>query len=137
MSNPWRLQYEDAYCHILLWGNEWRSIFYNDQDRRIFLETLGEAGERFGTSVYAFVLIKLLPPASNRWRQSIKDHAVVGGHLHQEIQQPTWSFRSFFSKSFQKHHRGNRCILDDAFLLHSPQSFEGRHRLPVYWEVIR
>jgi REP element-mobilizing transposase RayT len=57
MARPWRIQYEDAYYHVLSRGNEGRDIFYDEQDRKIFLETLGEAGDRFGAAIYAFVLM--------------------------------------------------------------------------------
>ncbi len=57
MARPWRIHYEDAYYHVLSRGNEGRAIFYDDQDRRIFLETLGGAGDRFGAEIFAFVLM--------------------------------------------------------------------------------
>jgi len=57
MARPWRIQYEDAYYHVLSRGNEGRAIFYDDQDRMMFLETLGEASDRFGASIYAFVVM--------------------------------------------------------------------------------
>jgi len=57
MARPWRIQYKDAYYHVLSRGNEGRAIFYDAQDRRIFLETLGEASDRFGAEIFAFVLM--------------------------------------------------------------------------------
>ncbi len=57
MARPWRIQYKDAYYHVLSRGNEGRAIFYDDQDRRIFLDTLGEASDRFGSEILAFVLM--------------------------------------------------------------------------------
>jgi len=57
MARPWRIQYKDAYYHVLSRGSEGRAIFYDDQDRRIFLDTLGEASDRFGAEIFAFVLM--------------------------------------------------------------------------------
>jgi len=57
MARPWRIQYKAAYYHVLSRGNEGRAIFYDDQDRRIFLDTLGEASDRFGAEILAFVLM--------------------------------------------------------------------------------
>jgi hypothetical protein len=37
-------------------GNEGRDIFYDHEDRKVLLETLGETSERFDVEVYAFVL---------------------------------------------------------------------------------
>lgn len=57
MARPWRIQYKDASYHVLSRGNEGRAIFYDDQDRRIFLDALGEASDRFGAEILAFVLM--------------------------------------------------------------------------------
>jgi putative transposase len=57
MARPWRIQYKDAYYHVLSRGNEGLDICYDDQDRKIFLETLGEVSDRFGAAIYAFVLM--------------------------------------------------------------------------------
>ncbi|MBC8431476.1 MAG: transposase [Desulfobacterales bacterium] len=57
MARPWRIQYDGAYYHVLSRGNEGRDIFYDREDRKVFLETLGETSERFDVEVYAFVLM--------------------------------------------------------------------------------
>ena len=57
MARPWRIQYDGAYYHVLSRGNEGRDIFYDHEDRKVFLETLGETSERFDVAVYAFVLM--------------------------------------------------------------------------------
>ena len=38
MARPWRIEYDGAYYHVLSRGNEGRDIFYDDKDRRVFLE---------------------------------------------------------------------------------------------------
>ena len=57
MARPWRIQYAGAYCHILSKGNEGRDIFCDNEDRKMFLETLGETCDRFDIEIYAFVLM--------------------------------------------------------------------------------
>lgn len=57
MARPWRIQYEGAYYHVLSRGNERKDIFIDDGDRRLFLDTLGEAAERLSLDVFAFVLM--------------------------------------------------------------------------------
>jgi len=37
LARPWRIQYGGAYYHVLSRGNEGRSIFFDDGDRKLFL----------------------------------------------------------------------------------------------------
>jgi len=57
MGRAWRIEYEGALYHILSRGNEQRDIFYDDQDRLLFLATIGEMSERFEIDVFAYVLM--------------------------------------------------------------------------------
>ena len=57
MARPWRIEYEGAFYHLLSRGNEKRDIFIDDDDRRMFLETLGEMAERFAIDIFAYFLI--------------------------------------------------------------------------------
>ena len=57
MGRAWRIEYEGALYHILSRGNEQKDIFYDDQDRLLFLATIGEMSERFGIDVFAYVLM--------------------------------------------------------------------------------
>ncbi len=43
--------------HVLSRGNERRDIFYDDDDRRTFLNTLGEMAQRFEIELLAYVLM--------------------------------------------------------------------------------
>ena len=42
---------------MLSWGNEQNDIFYDDQDRLLFLDSIGEMSERFEIDVLDYVLI--------------------------------------------------------------------------------
>jgi REP element-mobilizing transposase RayT len=57
MSRAWRIEYPGALYHVLSRGNERREIFVDDDDRRLFLETLGEMAERFEADIAAYVLM--------------------------------------------------------------------------------
>ena len=57
MARPWRIEYEGAYYHILSRGNDRKAIFYGDEDKTLFLETVGEMSDRFEVDVFAFVLM--------------------------------------------------------------------------------
>jgi REP element-mobilizing transposase RayT len=57
MARAWRIEYEGALYHVLSRGNEQRPIFIDNDDRLLFLETLGEMSERFEIDVFAYVLM--------------------------------------------------------------------------------
>jgi REP element-mobilizing transposase RayT len=57
MTRAWRIEFEGARYHVLSRGNERRDIFFGDDDRRRFLDTLGEMAQRFEIDVFAYVLM--------------------------------------------------------------------------------
>ena len=57
MARPLRIEFAGATYHVTSRGNERRSIFRSDRDRKMFLEFLAAATRRFGWSVSAFVLM--------------------------------------------------------------------------------
>jgi len=57
MARPLRVEFAGAAYHVTARGNERRIIFRDDKDRQRFLETLGEACERFGLVVHAYCLM--------------------------------------------------------------------------------
>ena len=48
MSRPQRIEFEDAYYHVMNRGARRCDIFDDDIDRRSFLDILGEASQRHG-----------------------------------------------------------------------------------------
>jgi REP element-mobilizing transposase RayT len=107
MARAWRIEYEGALYHVLSRGNEQRPIFIDNDDRLLFLETLGEMSERFEIDIFAYVLMdnhyhllfrtnRANLSKSMQWfgatftpsfvsHQSCKPvqkHAMVWGHLH-------------------------------------------------------
>jgi putative transposase len=57
MARAWRIEFEGALYHVVSRGNERRDIFYDDDDRRLFLDTLGEMAQRFEVELFAYVLM--------------------------------------------------------------------------------
>ena len=57
MPRKVRLEYEGAVYHVMSRGNKRGLIFESDEDRKVFLATLGEACERSGAVVYSYVLM--------------------------------------------------------------------------------
>jgi len=106
MGRAWRIEYEGALYHILSRGNEQKDIFYDDQDRVLFLKTIGEMSERFEIDVFAYVLMGNhyhLLLKTNRSNLS-KKHAVVRCNVYPAVQPGSFTFRSFVSKQVQKYH---------------------------------
>jgi len=54
MPRPLRLQYEDAYYHVINRGRGYQRIFHQNEGYRAFLETLAEARQRFGLEIHAY-----------------------------------------------------------------------------------
>jgi len=57
MARAWRIEYEGAFYHLLSRGNERRDIFIDENDRHMFLDTVGEMSERFDVDIFAYVLM--------------------------------------------------------------------------------
>src|SRR5437867_3460666 len=57
MARPFRLEYPGAIYHLMARGNHGQQIFRGDADRRSLLETLGEACQKTGWRVHAYVLM--------------------------------------------------------------------------------
>jgi REP element-mobilizing transposase RayT len=57
MARAWRIEYEGALYHVLSRGNEKQNIVLNDDDRKLFIATVGEMAERFEIDLFAYVLM--------------------------------------------------------------------------------
>lgn len=57
MARSIRIEYPGAFYHVMARGNRREKIFLDDDDRRFFLHTLGEACGRTGWRVHAWVLM--------------------------------------------------------------------------------
>ena len=57
MARRPRIQYAGAVYHLMFRGDRGEPIYTHDDDRMMFLRTLGEACARTGFRVHAFVLM--------------------------------------------------------------------------------
>ncbi|MDA3872792.1 MAG: transposase [Kiritimatiellae bacterium] len=57
MPRSLRIEYPGAHYHAMCRGNNGQDIFQNDDGRRLFLATLGEACEQTGWQIHAYVLM--------------------------------------------------------------------------------
>jgi REP element-mobilizing transposase RayT len=57
MARPLRVEYPGAYYHVTARGVARQVIFFADEDRQEFLETLAEAHERFGLVCHGYCLM--------------------------------------------------------------------------------
>jgi hypothetical protein len=53
MARSIRIEYPGAFYHVMARGNRRERIYRDDDDRRFFLKTLGEACGQTGWRVYA------------------------------------------------------------------------------------
>ena len=122
MARPWRIEFEGALYHVLSRGNGREDIYYDDQDRHLFLKTVGEMSERFEIDVYAYTLMNnLSSPAKNQPGQPLQKHAMVGFNLYTKVQLEAFTGRTFVSRPVQEHYCSKRCLSDAPFLLHPSQ----------------
>jgi len=57
MARPIRVEFAGAVYHVMARGNERRAIYRDDEDRRRFMDTVGEMAERFGIRVHGYCLM--------------------------------------------------------------------------------
>jgi REP element-mobilizing transposase RayT len=57
MARSLRIEFKGAFYHVMARGNQKKDIFFDDEDRWSFLQTLQEARDRTGWGVHAWVLM--------------------------------------------------------------------------------
>jgi REP element-mobilizing transposase RayT len=57
MARKLRVEFEGAVYHVMNRGDQRERIFVDDEDRRLFLATLGEACAKAGWQIHAFCLM--------------------------------------------------------------------------------
>ncbi|KPA09169.1 toxin RelE [Candidatus Magnetomorum sp. HK-1] len=68
MARALRIEYPNAFYHVLSRGNDRRNIFISDHDRLSFLETLKDFADRFDIEIFAYVLM------DNHYHLILKTH---------------------------------------------------------------
>jgi putative transposase len=57
MSRPIRIEFPNALYHVTSRGDRRETIFEDDEDRRIFLQTLGQTVKQFNWLCHAWCLM--------------------------------------------------------------------------------
>ena len=57
MPRPLRIEYENAYYHVMNRGRDRQNIFHGDEYYEAFLLSLSEAHQRFGLQVLCYCLM--------------------------------------------------------------------------------
>ncbi len=57
MTRPLRIEYENAYYHVMNRGQGRKRLFHDESYFHAFLDTLSEADERFGLQIHAYCLM--------------------------------------------------------------------------------
>ena len=57
MARPLRIEYPDAYCHLINRGNRREKIFTDDSACRLFLDKLSEFSESYDIVVLGYCLM--------------------------------------------------------------------------------
>ena len=57
MSRPLRIQYQDAWYHVMNRGRRGEDIFIDEKDYQLFLKLLQEASKQWGVNITAFCLM--------------------------------------------------------------------------------
>jgi len=99
MARKIRIEYAGAVYHVMARGNQARDIYADDQDRKLWLETLAEGCEKTGWRIHAWVMMRnhyhflLQTPEANlvagmKWfqgtyTQRYNSRHQVSGHLYQ------------------------------------------------------
>jgi hypothetical protein len=78
MARPWRIEYEGALYHVFSRGNNQQNIFLTDDDRYLFLDTIGQMSERFDNDIFVYVYgsKKFVKRIKNRYMVSEPDPAI-------------------------------------------------------------
>ena len=89
MARPLRIEYPNAYYHVINRGNAGENIFLNERDKEKFLEYLSIAAERFSLIIHTYCLM------SNHY------HLVVEtpkANLSRAIQWLNVSYATYFNR---------------------------------------
>jgi REP element-mobilizing transposase RayT len=102
MSRPLRIEFAGAIYHVTARGNARARIFLDDEDRELFLETLGQTIERFNWLCHAYCL--------------------MGNHYHLMVETPDANLAAgmrqlngVYTQRFNRRHRRVGHVLQGRF----------------------
>jgi len=94
MTRPLRVEYPDAYYHVINRGNSQEKIFLNDRDKEKFLEYLEKAAERFSIILHSYCLM------SNHYHLLIQ---TPDSNLSKAMQWINVSYAAYFNRKRDRH----------------------------------
>lgn len=94
MTRPLRVQYPDAYYHVINRGNYQEKIYLNDRDKEKFIEYLETATERFAIIIHGYCLM------GNHYHLLIQ---TPDANLSQAMQWINVSYATYFNRKRDRH----------------------------------
>jgi REP element-mobilizing transposase RayT len=93
MARKPRVEYPGAFYHVICRGNQRQVIFRSDADRKYYLERLEKYRQRYGFSVYAYVLM------SNHVHLLIETGRVPLSKIMHGLQ---FTYTGYYNKKYRK-----------------------------------
>jgi REP element-mobilizing transposase RayT len=94
MTRPLRVEYPDAYYHVINRGNSKEKIYLNDRDKEKFLEYLEKAAERFSVIFHGYCLM------SNHYHLLVQ---TPDSNLSRAMQWINVSYATYFNRKRDRH----------------------------------
>jgi REP element-mobilizing transposase RayT len=94
MARPLRVEYPDAYYHVINRGNYQQKIYLNDRDKEKFIEYLEKAAERFSIIFHGYCLM------SNHYHLLIQ---TPDSNLSKAMQWINVSYATYFNRKRNRH----------------------------------
>lgn len=93
MARPLRIEFPGAIYHITSRGNEKKQIFFDDGDRKIFLEILADVNDKYNWICHAYCIM------NNHYHLVIE---TVDGNLSRGMRQLNGVFTQSINKKYNK-----------------------------------
>jgi REP element-mobilizing transposase RayT len=94
MTRPLRVEYPDAYYHVINRGNYQEKIYLNDRDKEKFIKYLEKASERFSVIFHGYCLM------SNHYHLLIQ---TPDSNLSKAMQWINVSYATYFNRKRDRH----------------------------------
>lgn len=94
MARPLRIEYPDAYYHVISRGNYQEKVYLNDRDKEKFIEYLEKATERFSVIIHGYCLM------SNHYHLLIQ---TPDSNLSRAMQWINVSYATYFNRKRDRH----------------------------------
>ncbi|MEW5056232.1 MAG: transposase [Cycloclasticus sp.] len=130
MPRPIRIEYENAYYHVMNRGGGRRTLFHNESYFEAFLKTLGEAHQRFAVQVLSYCLM------SNHYHLLLKTPEANLGRAMRHINGVYTQRHNRMKKTDGSLFRGRYkaiCIEEDSYQLQLSRYI---HRNPIEAKLV-